>query len=77
MATIVHHRPAHPALTYRLHAWDRTSTWDLDGTADGEGLDFVLPEVADTRNLEFLFRTVDPQHDGRLTVRPGSRRLGA
>ena len=65
MPIIIHHTPVKEGRTYKLHAWDRSTTWDLPGMPTPGGFDFTLPDLPDARKLRFMFHSVDPQthHD--------------
>jgi 1,4-alpha-glucan branching enzyme len=64
MSTIVHHQPVNATLSWNLHAWesawDGTSAWDVDGTANATTFDFQLPNVPDLRLYQFKYNSVSP-----------------
>jgi 1,4-alpha-glucan branching enzyme len=70
MNTIVHHQPANAALSWNLHAWqqawDGTSAWDVDATANGATFDFQLPDVPDLRLNQFKYNSVNPANNTTL-----------
>jgi len=55
--------PVNPARTYKVHAWDDWSTWELDPTPHAGHVDFPLPRSRDARELRFMFHAADPQTD--------------
>ena len=61
MPITVHHKPVDGTRTYKLHAWDGSTTWDLAGAPGADGFDFTLPDMPDARKLRFMFHSVDPQ----------------
>jgi hypothetical protein len=61
MPIIIHHKPVDATRTYKLHAWDGSTTWDLGGAPGADGVDFTLPDVPDARKVRFMFHSVDPQ----------------
>jgi 1,4-alpha-glucan branching enzyme len=65
MPITVHHKPVDASRTYKLHAWDGSTTWDLAGMPGADGFGFTLGDMPDARKLRFLFHAVDPQthHD--------------
>ena len=41
-------------------AWDGNLVWDLKGLPAGDTVDFLLPDTADPRKLQFKFHATDP-----------------
>ncbi len=64
MAIVVHHKPAIAASAWNMHvwqaAWDGNLEWDRTGAANGDVIDFQLPDVADPRRLQFMFEATAP-----------------
>lgn len=60
MGIRVHFRPVDLSLSWTLHLWQNTSSWDLAGASAGEGVIYELPDNVDPRKVRFKFFSTDP-----------------
>lgn len=60
MGITVHHQPVASNLSWTLHLWQATSSWDIAGVPGAGTLDFRLPDHVDPRKLRFKYFATDP-----------------